>query len=97
MSRGSTNGWSCGRGDVKKTRWRMRIGGREKRWAYYDKQNFRMYRQVITGGGAELGRAGGRRVAWVGEAGAGAVVRVTDAGGLVDVEPRRIAATGALQ
>ncbi len=26
---------------------------REKRWAYYDKQNFRVYRQVITGGGSE--------------------------------------------
>jgi hypothetical protein len=26
---------------------------REKRWAYYDKQSFRLYRQVITGGGGE--------------------------------------------
>ncbi len=25
---------------------------REKRWAYYDKQDFRLYRQVTTGGGA---------------------------------------------
>ena len=33
---------------VEDTDWR-----REKRWAYYDKQNFRSYRQVITGGGAE--------------------------------------------
>jgi len=32
---------------VEDTDWR-----REKRWAYYDKQNFRLYRQVITGGGA---------------------------------------------
>jgi hypothetical protein len=33
---------------VEDTDWR-----RERRWAYYDKQNFRLYRQVITGGGAE--------------------------------------------
>jgi len=33
---------------VEDTDWR-----REKRWAYYGKQNFRLYRQVITGGGAE--------------------------------------------
>jgi hypothetical protein len=33
---------------VEDTEWR-----REKRWSYYDKQNFRLYRQMITGGGAE--------------------------------------------
>ena len=33
---------------VEDTDWR-----REKRWSYYDRQNFRLYRQVITGGGAE--------------------------------------------
>ena len=62
---------------------------REKRWAYYDKQNFRMYRQVITGGGAEPvelideglhGLAKLQRVPLFG-------VRIPE--GLVDVEPRR--------